>query len=174
MDHIMAAAEITGPAHTLFLEGRHDTPEFKKYMTALDAKYAWFAPGRFLKNEYLAQAALNPELLEKTAFVLLNERNEKVRIEISAVLVPISREGASIAFVDNDAKVIYGEVLVPGYEKNTSLHGFVKDVLTSIQAAYQQEAELAIHEERGFPPAEPTMRKIKDIITDKIQRYQEL
>ena len=169
---IMAASEITGPAQSLFLEGRYDTPEFRKYMATLDAKYAWFAPGRFLKNEYLARSLQNPELLEKTAFVLLNERNEKTRIEISAVLVPISREGASIVFVDNDAKVIYGEVHVRDY-KNASLQGFVRDVLASIQAAYQREAELAVRQKRGFPPAGPTMRTVKDIIADKIQRYQE-
>jgi spermidine synthase len=168
-----AAAETAGPAHALFLEGRHETPEFKKYMTELDAKYPLFAPGRFLKNEYLAQAALKPGLLEKTAFVLYNERNEKIRIEISAVLVPISSERASIAFVDNDAKVIYGEVQVSGYKNNTLSRGFVRDVLTSIQAAYQQEAELALRQERGLPPVGPTMRKIKDIIADKVQRYQE-
>jgi spermidine synthase len=171
-DRIMAASEITGSAQSLFLEGRYDTPEFRKYMATLDAKYAWFAPGRFLKNEYLARSLQNPELLEKTAFVLLNERNEKTRIEISAVLVPISREGASIVFVDNDAKVIYGEVHVRDY-KNASLQGFVRDVLASIQAAYQREAELAVRQKRGFPPAGPTMRTVKDIIADKIQRYQE-
>jgi spermidine synthase len=169
----MAAAETAGPAHALFLEGRHETPEFKKYLTELDAKYPWYAPGRFLKNEYLAQAALKPELLEKTAFVLFNERGGQVRIEISAVLVPISRERASVVFVDNNAKIIYGQVTVPGYDKNTLLHGFVRDVLTSIQAAYQQEAELALRQDRGFPPAGPTMQRIKGIIADKVQRYQE-
>jgi spermidine synthase len=169
----MAAAETVGPAHALFLEGRHETPEFKKYMTELDAKYPRFAPGRFLKNEYLAQAALKPELLEKTAFVLFNEQGGQVRVEISAVLVPISRERASVVFVDNDAKVIYGQIQVSDYEKNTSLRGFVRDVLMSIQAAYQQEAERVASKERAFPPAGPTMRKIKDIIAVKVQGYQE-
>jgi hypothetical protein len=51
--------------HTLFLEDWHDTPEFKKYMTELDAQYAWYATGLFLKNEYVARAALNPSCSKK-------------------------------------------------------------------------------------------------------------
>ena len=170
---ILAAAETTGPAHALFLEGRYETAEFRKTIEELDAKYPWFAPGRFLKNEYLAQAALNPALMEKTAVVLYNARNEKVRIEISAVLVPVSRERASIVFVDNDAKVIYGEVYVWGDKNNPLTQRIARDVMTDIRAAYQQEAKLALRQERGLPSAEPTMRKIKDIIADAIKRYQE-
>jgi len=86
--------------------------------------------------------------------------------------VRLSREMESVAFVDSDAKVVYGEVYVPCYKKNAAVDCCVQDALTSIQSAYQQEAELTLREERGFPPAGPTMRKIKDIIVDKIQRYQ--
>ena len=145
----MTAAGTAGPAQVLFLAGRDETPEFKKLTGELDTKYPRFAPGRFLKNEYVERAALKPALLEKTAFVLLDERGSKVRVEISAVLVPVSRERVSVVFVDNDAKVKYGEIYVSGDDKNTLSRGIAQDVMASIEAAYQREAELAVRRDRA-------------------------
>ncbi|MBA4368121.1 MAG: spermidine synthase [Desulfobacterium sp.] len=168
-----SVAEIAGAAHELFLRGKFESSEFNKHMATLETTYSWFAPGRFLKNEYLAQAALKPSLIEKTAFIFQNERNEKVRIEICAVLVPISSELASIAFVDNNAKVIYGEVQVADYQNKTSSRNWVQNVMTSIKTAYQQEAESALRQAQGLPSFEATTRKMKEIITDKVKNYHE-
>jgi spermidine synthase len=168
------AAGVSGPAQSLFLAGRQETGEFKQYLDTLDATYPWFAPGRFLKNEYLMLAALKPTLLDKTAFLLLNEQGREVRMEISAVLVPVSSERASVVFVDNDRKVVYGEVdlTVSGPERRSFIRSFVKDVLASINAVYQQEAGLALGQQQRFPSAEPTMKKIKDVVAVTIRTRQ--
>jgi len=168
-----AAAEAAGPALALFLAGRYETAEFKQYMKTLDERYPWFAPGKFLKNEYDIQAALNPVLLEKTAFVLLDEGGAKVRIEISAVLVPISLERAMVVFVDNDAQVKYGEIYVSGDDKKIRMRGIAQDVMTGIRAAYEREVELAARRGRALPPAGLTMQTIRDIISSKVREYQE-
>jgi spermidine synthase len=167
-----AAADTVGQAQVLFLGGRYETVEFKKLMGTLDATYPQFAPGRFLKNEYLERAALNPTLLEKTAFVFLDERGAHVRVEISAVLVPISGERVSVVFVDNDAQAKYGEVYVSGDDKNIRMRGIAHDVMTSIRAAYQREVELASRHNKALPPAGPTLRILRDIISSKVREYQ--
>jgi spermidine synthase len=166
------AAETVGRAQALFLGGRYETDEFEQYMRTFEEQYPWFAPGKFLKNEYLVQAALNPVLLEKTAFVFLDERGAKVRREISAVLVPISGDRASVVFVDNDARVKYGEVYLSGDGINTRSRGIAHDVMRSIQAAYQREVELAHRGNRRWPPLAPTIQIIRDIVTSNVRAYQ--
>ncbi len=163
----MAAAGTVGLAQALFLAGMHETPEFKKYMTELDTKYPRFAPGRFLKNEYLAKAAPKSALLEKMAFVLFNERGRQVQIEISVELVPISRERASVVFVDNDAKVIYGQRYLSGPGLDEQIHRFAEGVMSDMEAVYRQEAEVALVKGKGYPSLRPTMGRIKRVIEEK-------
>jgi len=46
-------------------------------MTEFEEQYAWYAPGRLLKNDYPVRAALNPQLLNKTAIVFLRNETKK-------------------------------------------------------------------------------------------------
>jgi spermidine synthase len=170
-----AAVGVQGPALALFLAGRQETGEFKQYLDTLNATYPWFAPGRFLKNEYLTLAAQKPTLLESAAFPLLNEQGREVRLVISAVLVPISTERASVVFVDNDRKVVYGEVdlSLAGPERRSRMQGLVNDMMAGIQAVYQQELGRARAAARPLPPAGPTMQRIRDVITLKVRTFEE-
>ncbi len=164
-----AAAETAGPALVLYLAGQFETPEFKELMGELDTKYPRFAPGRFLKNEYVEREALKPALLKKTAFILLDERGSKVRVEISAVLDPVSRDRASVVFVDNAIRKIYGQRYfdAPGLE--VKVHHFTDGVMSDIEAAYRQEARAALTAGRTFPSQEPTLQRIKQIIDKRVQ-----
>jgi hypothetical protein len=132
-------------------------------------KYPRFAPGRFLKNEYLERTALKPALLEKTAVVLLDERGSKVRVDISAVLVPISRERASVVFVDNDAKVISGQRYFDAPGLDEQIHRFAAGVMSYVEAAYRQEARKALTEGIAFPSRAPTLQRIRQIIDQQVK-----
>ena len=164
-----AAAGSVDPAHALFLAGRYETPEFKKEMADLETKYPWFAPGRFLKNEYLAQSAPKSELFEKMQFVLFNERGGQVQVEISVMLAPISRERASVVFVDNNAKVIYGQRYLSGPGLDQQIRRFADGVTSDIEAAYREEARTALTKGKAFPPQKPTLQRIKQIIDKHVQ-----
>ena len=165
----MAAAETVDTAHALFLAGRQETPEFKKYMTELETKYPWFAPGRFLKNEYLAQSAPKSELFEKMQFVLFNERGGQVQVEISVMLAPMGKERVSVVFVDNDAKVIYGQRYLSGPGLDEQIHRFTDGVTSDIEAAYRQEARSALAKGKAFPSQKPTLQRIKQIIDKHVR-----
>jgi hypothetical protein len=141
-------------------------------MEELDRKFPGFAPARFLKNEYQTILSMNPTLVQKTGFVLINGRGAKIVTEISAVLVPISKERASIMFVDNEARIVYGQLFVSNYDKNDSVNRFVNDVMMHIRAVYQKEVENTLRQGGTFPLAEPTLRKIKETITSKVQKDQ--
>ena len=106
-------------------------------MTDLETKYPWFAPGRFLKNEYLAQSAPKSELFEKMQFVLFNERGGQVQVEISVMLAPIGKERVSVVFVDNNAKVIYGQRYLSGPGLDQQIRRFTDGVTSDIEAAYR-------------------------------------
>jgi spermidine synthase len=160
---------IMGQALALYLEGGIHTPEFKKLMEELDRQYPRFAPLRFLKNETMATLEIEPRLLQKTAFILLNEKGAKIRVEISAVLVPVSKERVSVAFVDNDARVIYGELYFSGPNQVQSIDQFTDDVMTAIRAAYHHDAMNAFQQGGQPPSAAGTLRKVKEVITAKIE-----
>ncbi len=168
-----AAAEINDQALTLYLRGQYDTAAFKNLMTELASKYPWFAPGKFLRNEYEEDVvALNPALLQRVTFLFSNGLGKKVMKEISAVLVPISRTRASIVFVDNAARVVYGQITVSRYTGNVAAHDFVRNVIMNLQDVYHQEAERALGRKQALPPFGPTMRKMQDAITMNVQGYR--
>jgi spermidine synthase len=159
------AVEMTGHALALFLGGNFNDLVFKKSMEELDKKFPGYAPARFLKNEYQTVLSMSPTLLEKTGFIMVNESGAKVITEISAVLVPISKERASIMVVDNKARVIYGQLYVSDYDKNEFVTRFVTEVMIHVRAVYQKEVENALRQGRTFPLAEPTLHKIKKMVT---------
>jgi spermidine synthase len=164
------AVETTGRALGLFLGGRLNTPEFKKAMEDLDKKFPGFAPAGFLKDEVQRLLSMGPRLLRKTAFLLLNKNGETFMTEISAVLVPISKGRASIMFVDNRARVIYGQLYVSDYDKNELVNRFVNEVMTHIHAVYQKEVEHTLRQGGMLPFAGPALRKIKEAISVEVQK----
>ena len=120
-------------------------------MEELDKKFPGFAPAKFLKNEYQTALSMDPTLLEKKAFLLVNESGARIVAEISAVLAPISKGRASIMFVDNKARVIYGQLYVSDYDKNEFVTRFVQKVMIQVRAVYQKEAEEALRQGETFP-----------------------
>ena len=166
------AIGLTGQALALFLGGRSSSSEFKNSLEELDKKFPGFAPAKFLKNEYQTALSMNPTLVQKTGFILVDGRGARVVIEISAVLVPMSKERASIMFVDNEARIVYGQLFVSNYDKKESVNQIVNDVMMHIRAVYQKELENTLREGGTFPSEEPTLRKIKEMITLEVQKGQ--
>jgi spermidine synthase len=163
------AVEMTGRALGLFLNGQSKTPEFGQLMEKLDRQYPQFAPARFLKKETLAALRREPKLLQKAAMILLNETGAMIRVEISAVLVPVSEERVSVVFVDNDARVIYGELYFSGLKREKAIQQFVNEVMVSIRTAYHHDAMNALQQGNRVPLAVSTLRKIKELIAGKIK-----
>ncbi len=95
-------------------------PEFTMALRRLTLEYPTYAPGRALWAEYERAPALEPRLLETAVFMFLNEDGWAMEVEISAVLVPVSITRASIMFVDNRARTVYGQVYVDDYEREAS------------------------------------------------------
>jgi hypothetical protein len=164
------AVETTGRTLGLFLGGGLNTPEFKESMKELDKKFPGYAPARFLKDEVQRALSMVPRLLQKTAFALANEEGAKIVTEISAVLVPVSKERASVMFVDNKAKVIYGQLYVSDFDKSDFVNRFVNEVMLHIRAVYQKEVENALRQGGTLPLAEPALRKIKQTIAGEVQK----
>lgn len=167
---IYEAGKIGGPALALFLGVKTNTQEFKKYLQELDEKFPKYAPGRFLRSEYQNVLAMNPKLVQKLPLIFADQTGRRRVVEISAVLVPISQSRASIMFVDNQARVVYGQLYVWDYNKGEFTSRFVSEVLMSIHAAYQKEVESAMSQKGMFPLATPTLEKIKEIISLRIEK----
>lgn len=166
------AETIARPALAMFLGGKTDDPRFKRLLEELDRKYPWYAPGKFLKSEYQTTLAMEPRLLQQSDFKLMNEKEEIVVVEISALLVPVSKTRASIMFVDNRARVVYGQLYVDGYSQSELVTRFVDDVMATTRAAYQKEVEISLGQRRDLPAEGETLQKIRDVIGSKVQGAQ--
>lgn len=162
------AGLVAGPALALFLGGEFRTPEFKALMNTLETRFPSYAPGRFLRNEYAEQMSTNPVLLQKIVLGLLDQSGAKVTIEISAVLAPISKERAVVFFVDNNTRVIYGQLHFSGSNIAQMAAIFAKDTLDAVQQTYREESKIAISQGIDAPPAGSTMSKIRHIISSKV------
>jgi spermidine synthase len=163
------AAGIDDRAHALFLGGYYDSPEFLNLLAELTNKYERFAPGRFLKYEYMDEVSKIPKLIQQTDLVLLNARGQIIRLKISAVMARVSQERAAAIFVDNAARAIYGQRYFSGINVDQAVSGFISEVMNAIRTTYRREAEMALRQGIKFPAADPTMRKIRQIITEKVQ-----
>jgi len=163
------AAAIADRAHALFLGGSYDRPEFRILLSELTHKYEWFAPGRFLKQEYMEEVSKTPKLIQQMALMLLNAGGEIIRLNISAVMARISQERAAAIFVDNTAREIYGQRYFSGVNVDQAVSGFISEVMAAIRTTYRQEADMALQQGKKFPAVVPTMQKIRQIINQKIQ-----
>ena len=75
-------------------------------------------------------------------------------------------------FVDNEARIVYGQLFVSNYDKKESVNRSVNGVMMHIRAVYQKEVEEALRKGGTLPLAGPTLRKIKEIITLEVQKEQ--
>jgi len=162
------AGMLTDSALALFLGGKAGDPAFKRALDELDQKYPWYAPGQFLKNEYQTAQAMEPRLLQQSAFMLMNEQGRSVALEISAVLVPVSKTRASIMFVDNRARVVYGQLYVNDYDRGEFVNRFVDDVIATMRSTYQTELKISLEQGRALPAARDILPKLNQAIAMKI------
>ncbi|RJR15259.1 MAG: spermidine synthase [Nitrospiraceae bacterium] len=166
------AAAVYDPAHFMFLGQQYDRPEFRFLMAELDMKYPWYAPGRFLQAEHLREASRIPVLLRRAEFAFLNKNGQKVVKEISAVIAGVSSERAALLFVDNEAKIIYGQVYFNGNNINELMNRFADNVLSEIQQAYYSEAKTALSHGKELPSLEQGMDRMSGIIKTKVQKQE--
>lgn len=158
------AAAITDRAHALFLGGREDRPEFQHLLSRLISDYNWFAPARFLIQEYRDTVSMIPKLIQQTVFELVNDNGQTVRWEISAVSARAGQQRAAVIFVDNVAREIYGQRYFSGPRLNQSISEFVATVMQAIQTTYDSDAQIALRQGRQYPAARTTVPKIKKAI----------
>jgi spermidine synthase len=163
------AAGVYDPAHAMFLDQGYNGPEFRFLLSALDKKYPWYAPGRFLKEVYLHETSRTPVLLLKTTLTFIDENGAKVVKEISAVRAGVSGERAAVMFVDNEARTIYGQVYFSGTGLDERVAGFAAGVISDINNAYHAEARAALEQGWEFPQLGPAMQRIENIIEREVR-----
>ncbi len=167
-----AAARNGDSTLARFLAGNPTDSEFVGMLRRLNLEYPWYAPGRFLAAEYTAALALEPRLLDRTDLHLADENGGTLIVEMSAVLVPVSRTRASIMFVDNRTQSVYGQVYLDDYDRDGRAVRTAKDIVGAIRFTYDNEATAASTGTRRLPPATPTLAKIRAVIDSKAQTRQ--
>jgi spermidine synthase len=163
------AAAIVDRAQSLYLGGHDNEPEFQSLMAELDKKYPEFAPGRFLKVKHLDALTHIPKLYRQIPFTLRGPGGVKSEVAISVVIVRISDERAAVMFVNNAARKIYGQRYLSGSGLDEQIHRFADGVISEVEDAYRQAARSALTEGKVFPPQEPTLTRIKQIIEKQVQ-----
>lgn len=164
----LAAAAVGDPALALFLEGARSDPAFRQLLGRLRRDFPWYAPGRFLQAEDQAAALMEPRLLGQLSLALANDDGAAALVEVSSVLVPVSRTRASIMFVDNRARTVFGQVFVDDDERDRFADRFTGDVLGAVHATYQREVREAAGRGAALPPARETLQRIRSVIEEKI------
>ena len=134
------AGAIRDRALALYLAGRADDPQFTSAMAALTHLYPEYAPGRFLRGEREAARALAPRPLRAESFAVVTDNGAVATVEITAVLVPVSRTRAALMFVDGAARVVYGQVYVDDYEQGDTVALVVAETMAAARGAYDARA----------------------------------
>ncbi len=155
-----------------YLAGEGSDPRFEPVLRRLNLDYPWYAPGKFLMAQYRDAMALQPRLLQASSLMLSAGDGAPVVADMAAVLVPVSRTRASIMFVDNRAKVVYGQLYVDDYARSGFPERFALEVMGAVRAAYESAAAAARSQRQALPPAAQTLRHIREVIASNIQRAQ--
>jgi spermidine synthase len=166
----MKAAILDDQAHVLNLAGRFDTPEYQKLMIELDTHYPTYAPWRFLRNEIHDEKGGTSRLLKQTEFSLVNEKNEIIKVQFSAVIIRSSDERARVFFVDSNSRVVFGTLRVRGANRDAYVATFADDVLKSVQALYNEERKITVASGKAYPSATSLLPKIRYLVELKVDR----
>jgi hypothetical protein len=163
---IQEAAFLYDKAHALFLRGLYSSSEFLNLLEGLEMRYPRYGPGRFLKREYSASVSMEPRPLKKASFAFDDGRGGRRIIEITAVMSRVSAEMAFVDFVDNNARVIYGQLRIPGRRNDDAVMLVTDRIMERLRNAYDAEAETARKEGRRYPAAESVLEKMRDVISE--------
>ena len=71
-------------------------------------------------------------------------------------------------FVDNGARVIYGQLYINDYDQGEFGNRFVSDVMATIRSTYQKELGISLGQGRALPAASGTLTRMKQAIAAKI------
>jgi len=166
------AGQMGDQALALFLGRSPADPVFTQALRRLNLEYPEYAPGRALWTEHQTVLATEPRLLDLATLQLVNQDGREVVVEISAVLVPVSRTRASIMFVDNRAHAVYGQVYMDDYDRDGRAKRFAADVTAEIRSVYAREALAARGRKPALPSAPEMLQNIKAIIDSKVKSVQ--
>ena len=164
----LAAGSMGDAALALFLGRNPSDPDFTLALRRLTLEYPGYAPGKALWTEYERALDLEPRLLQHASYSLMDDGGGTTAVEVSAVLVPVSKTRASVMFVDNRARTIFGQAYVDDYDRDQRANRFAVDVMVAIRAAYEKEAAAARERGQALPPAAETARRIKAVIGSKV------
>ena len=163
------AGQMGDRALALFL-GRSPTDrDFTLALRRLTLTYPAYAPGRALWTEYESALALEPRLLQRATFHVVNADGAGVVVEISAVLVPVSKTRASVMFVDNQTRTVYGQAYMDDYDRDQQADRFAADVMATLRTLYEERATALAGQNAGLPPASSTLQSIGAIIASKVK-----
>ncbi len=168
----LTAGGMSDRALALFLGRSPTDPEFMRALRRLTLEFPTYAPGRALWTEYEAALVLEPRLFEQASFSLMGEGGKPKILEISAVLVPVSKTRASIMFVDNNSRTVYGQVYVDDYDRDGRAQRFAGDVMAAMRADYDRNATTARTRQKSLPPAPETLRSIRAVVDSKVRDVQ--
>jgi spermidine synthase len=163
-----SAGKVGDRALSRYLGSGPRSQETALALRRLNMEYPWYAPGKFLWNEYQAALALDPRALQQTTLMVAGQDGGTTAMDVSAVLVPVSRTRASVMFVDNPARVVYGQVYIDNWQGTGMADRLASDVVSAVRAAYDTEAATARQRGQALPSAAQTLRRVKAVIGSKL------
>ncbi len=167
---LLEAGRLYDRAHALYLWNRIRTDEFRAILDRLDSHYPLYGPGRFIRNEYDRSMAREPRLLEEARFSLREGAEGVRKLTVSAVVMRIGTTRASIVFVDNARREIWGELYVdgPGDELDPALERFAHEVLKELRARYRARLAAARAGGAAYPEAASTERELRQAVESRV------
>ena len=165
----LEAGRIGDRALAHFLAAGPGDPQSIQALRRLSIEYPAYAPGRALWAEYESALALQPRLLQQASFQFMTPDVKAGVVDVAAVLVPVSRTRASVMFVDNRSRTVFGQVYVDDYAREGRAGRIAADVLAAVRAAYEKEAAAGRERGQGLPPEAATVERIKSVIGSTIR-----
>jgi len=99
-------------------------------------------PGTIPEERYQAAWPWSPAA-DVHCLALANQAGAPRPCQLSAVLVPVEQVRASVMFVDNRTRTVYGQQYMERPEHADSANRLTADVMAAIRSVYEKEVETA-------------------------------
>ncbi len=171
-DRNLEAASVVDRVHAEDLARRFRAPDYARLIAELDSAYHWYAPWRFLKDEFMRRISQEPKMVRQAALPVAAADGALVHIRLGAVTRRMTGEITTLDFVDGRDGSVLGHHEILGADMEPRTTALVTAAMANVQSAYLAAAREASARGEPAPRAAALLPRLRRAIADTIAQAE--
>ena len=166
----LEAASVVDRVRAHDFAGRFRTSDYPRLIAEVDRAYSWYAPWRFLRDDFTRRISQEPRIVQEAALPVTTADGNLAHVRLGAVTRRMTDEITTLDFVDGSDGTVLGrhEILGAGMEPRTA--ALVATAMANLQAAYLAAAREASARGERAPRAATLLPRLRRVLADTFAR----